>query len=47
MCYFFVFLPETRGISLENTEELFEDRITFVGFKAGYQPKNKNNYLNE
>ncbi|XP_063680369.1 uncharacterized protein LOC134815725 [Bolinopsis microptera] len=47
MVYFFICLPETKGISLEHTEELFESRLTFAGFKAGYEPKNKNNYLNE
>ncbi|KAL5259603.1 hypothetical protein ACHWQZ_G009898 [Mnemiopsis leidyi] len=42
MCYFFVFLPETRGMSLENTEELFESKVMFVGLNAGYEPKKTN-----
>ena len=33
MAYFFVFLPETKGISLERTDELFRNRNTFIGFQ--------------
>ena len=33
MAFFFVFLPETKGISLEGTDELFRSRRTFIGFQ--------------
>ena len=39
MIYFFICLPETRGISLEHTEELFSSHITFVGLKTGLKKK--------
>jgi len=42
MCYFFIFLPETRGMSLENTEELFEGKVTFIGLNSGYEQKKNN-----
>lgn len=36
LLYFYIFLPETKGLSLEHTEELFSGRQTFVGLRAGH-----------
>lgn len=34
LVYFMFFLPETKNLSLETTNQLFSDRVTFFGFKA-------------
>jgi len=39
LIYFFICLPETRGVSLEHTEELFSSSLTFVGLKTGLRKK--------
>ncbi|KAL5259604.1 hypothetical protein ACHWQZ_G009899 [Mnemiopsis leidyi] len=39
MIYFFIFLPETRGISLENTEQLFSSSLTFIGIKSSLKKR--------
>lgn len=37
MVYFYIFLPETKGMSLDNTEQLFKHKRVFIGLKAGYE----------